>query len=94
VDTNRSDVRAKYDEMKIHSDVVKGGDEVWVFEDIQDLSWKNLDVASNVGWRRVLYGRAAQSEREAADTAEEEAAAEELENALLASNTFNPRVYA
>ena len=81
MDTNRGDVRAKYmtlyDEMKIHSDVVKGGDEVWVFEDIQDLSWQNLDVASNVGWRRVLYGRAAQSEREAADAAEEDAAAED-----------------
>ena len=92
VDVNRSDVRAKYDEKKIHSDVVKGGDDVWVFEDVQDLSWQNLDVVSNVGWRRVLYGRAARSEREAADAAEEEAAAEALESALLAGNTFNPHV--
>ena len=63
-----------------------------MFEDIQDLSWQNLEVVSNVGWRRVLYERAARSERETADAAEEEAAAEALESALLAGNTFNPHI--
>jgi hypothetical protein len=40
--------------------------------------WHSLDVSSNVGWRKVLYRRAAVAEREAAEAAEEAAAAETL----------------
>ena len=57
-----------------------------------DRGWHSLDVSSNVGWRKVLYRRAAVAEREAAEAAEEAAAAEALEDELLASNTFNVHV--
>jgi hypothetical protein len=47
-----------------------------------DLGWQGLDVVSNTGWRKVLYKRAAEA-------ADEAAAAEALEEELLAGNTFN-----
>lgn len=53
-----------------------------------DLAWHVLDVDSNTGWRKVLYGRAAAAEKEAAWDAAEAAAAEALEDDLLADNTF------
>lgn len=53
-----------------------------------DLEWHVLDVDSNTGWRKVLYGRAAAAEREAAEAAADDAAAEALEDELLAGNAF------